>query len=109
MLCTETGSDARLGVQGVDLPGRNANSEDYQARLLSRHIRLQGDVPAYCGTCIWALKDFYCEEYGAEDLVPYFNPKGLVSADYRKKKAFAAVAELYSGANSEQNRGTAQS
>lgn len=95
MLCTETGSDAKKGAQSIDLPGRNANSEDYQARLVSRHIRLQGDVPGYCGTCIWALKDFYCEEYGAEDLVPYFNAKGLVSSSYQKKKAFDVVAELY--------------
>ena len=101
MLCTETGSDARQGAQGVDLIGRNANSEDYQVCQLSRHIRLKDDVPMYCGTCIWVLKDFYCEEYGEGDLVPYFNAKGLVSSDYRKKKAFAAVAELYSEERSE--------
>lgn len=101
MLCTETGSDARQGAQGVDLIGRKANSEDYQASLLSRHIRLKDDVPMYCGTCVWALKDFYCEEYGEGDIVPYFNAKGLVSSDYRKKKAFAAVAGSYSKERSE--------
>jgi beta-glucuronidase len=100
MLCTETGSDARQGAQGIDLPERNANSEDYQSSLLSRHIRLQKDVPGYCGTCIWALKDFYCDEYGAEDLVPYFNAKGLVSSSYKKKKAFDTVAEMYKAAQS---------
>jgi len=95
MLCTETGSDAKRGAQGVDLPGRGANSEAYQTRLLSRHIRLCEEIPGYCGTCIWALKDFLCEEYGVGDLVPYFNAKGLVSSDYRKKEAFDAVAGLY--------------
>lgn len=97
MLCTETGSDARFGAEGVDLPKRGVNSEEYQIQVIERHLRLTDTVKGYCGTCIWALKDFYCEEYGAEDLVPFFNPKGLVSADYQKKKAFAAVAEYYRG------------
>jgi beta-glucuronidase len=98
MFCTETGSDAKFGAQGVDLPKRGVNSEEYQIHVIERHLRLTDTVKGYCGTCIWALKDFYCEEYGAEDLVPFFNPKGLVSADYQKKKAFAVVSELYHNA-----------
>ncbi|MEN6594051.1 MAG: glycoside hydrolase family 2 TIM barrel-domain containing protein [Clostridiaceae bacterium] len=98
MLCTETGSDSARDAQGVDLPGRQANSEDYQVRMLLRHLRLQHDVPAFYGACIWVLKDFYCDEYGAEDLVPYMNPKGLVTSSYQKKKAFDTVADFYKAA-----------
>lgn len=95
MLCTETGSDARFGAEGVDLPKKNANSEDYQVHVLNQHLQLLGKVPGYCGTCIWALKDFYCDEYGSDDIVPFCNAKGLVSSEYQKKKAFAAVKEIY--------------
>ena len=103
MLCTETGSDARFGASGVDLVRKNANSEDYQVRMLERHLRLADEVPGYCGTCIWVLKDFFCDEYGAEDLVPHCNAKGLVSAQYQKKKAFFAVQQLYQAEQEQEN------
>ncbi|HWP22093.1 MAG TPA: glycoside hydrolase family 2 TIM barrel-domain containing protein [Candidatus Cryosericum sp.] len=95
MLCTETGSDARFGAEGVDLPKKNVNSEDYQVRVLTQHLQLLDKVQGYCGTCIWTLKDFYCDEYGSDDIVPFCNAKGLVSSDYQKKKAFSAVRDIF--------------
>lgn len=95
MLITETGSDAAYQSSGIDLKNKNANSEDWQCSMINEHLRLVDKAGGLCGVCIWQLKDCFCEEYGPNDIVPYCNPKGLVSNTYQKKKAFTLVKNSY--------------
>jgi Beta-galactosidase/beta-glucuronidase len=93
MFITETGSDSRVDSDDIDLINKNKNSQKYQIDMLNAHFNLINDVKGFCGTCVWMIKDCFCEEYGEKDIVPFCNPKGLISKDYKKKNAYIFVKQ----------------
>ncbi|MCB9134433.1 MAG: beta-glucuronidase [Anaerolineales bacterium] len=94
ILLTEFGADA--------LPGHHAQppemfSEEYQAELLVRYIRLLREKPYMVGEHIWNLCDFKTSQ--GITRVGAFNYKGIFTRDRRPKLAAHQVRALWQELN----------
>ncbi|MES2148635.1 MAG: glycoside hydrolase family 2 TIM barrel-domain containing protein [Pseudomonadota bacterium] len=92
VVITEFGADA-LGGYHADADTRW--SEEYQEKLYLNQIKMLTAIPGLRGMTPWILTDFR----SPRRLHPYFqdfwNRKGLISDDGKKKKAFFTLKSFY--------------
>ncbi|MDC7233508.1 MAG: glycoside hydrolase family 2 TIM barrel-domain containing protein [Spirochaetales bacterium] len=95
VMISETGPDCAFGERSEKTIPEKGVSEEYQAHYLKEQYKIMKHKPFFAGLSIWVLKDFLCPEYGTDNFVPFFNLKGLFSADYHRKAAADTVKEIY--------------
>lgn len=95
VMITETGPDCAYGQRSEQAVPEKGVSEEYQARYLKEQFRIMKSKPWFAGLSIWVLKDFLCPEYGTDNIVPFYNLKGLFTARYDRKAAADAVRDMY--------------
>lgn len=78
-------------------PGRTF-SEEHQAALLEHYVNVAKRLPFVHGVSPWVYADFYCPEF-PHNPVPYFNLKGVCTADRVPKVAYGVLRRLYSEPN----------
>lgn len=91
VLVTEFGADA--------VPGRHGTgkwTEEFQARFIADHWRILNATPGVVGGTVWVWADFEDPDRPLNP-VPYWNLKGLVTADREPKLAYGVVSDLYHG------------
>lgn len=70
-------------------------SEDYQALVYQRQIAMLERQPDLAGVSPWVLKDFRSPLRMYQGVQDYWNRKGLVSDDGRRKLAFGVLRDWY--------------
>ena len=56
---------------------------------------MKQSVPNFAGFTVWVFKDFPCPEYGDDNIVPYYNCKGLFDKDMNEKQSYQAMKQIY--------------
>jgi beta-glucuronidase len=92
LIMSEFGGDALSGYHG-DAQARW--TEEYQENLYRHQIAMLKRIPFLRGTTPWILKDFRSPRRTLPHIEDYFNRKGLVSDQGRKKKAFFVLQSYY--------------
>lgn len=70
-------------------------TEEFQAELYRQNLSMLEKVDGLAGTTPWVLKDFRSPRRPEPTLQGYFNRKGLVSDQGRRKQAFYVLKEWY--------------
>ncbi|MGM9675794.1 MAG: glycoside hydrolase family 2 protein [Bacteroidaceae bacterium] len=70
-------------------------TEEYQADLYDRTLRMFNRVPGFAGTSPWILMDFRSARRQLHDEQRFFNRKGLISEKGHKKMAFGVLQDFY--------------
>ena len=96
LIISEFGAGAKQGYfSQAGQSSTDVFTEDYQARVYRRQLRMLENSGALRGMSPWILKDFrapYRLHTGYQD---YWNRKGLISETGVKKKAFYVLADYY--------------
>ena len=87
---TETGSDTQQGLHDG-----SKYSEEFQSDFLTRTYDVMRGVPNFAGFTVWVFKDFPCPEYGDDNIVPYYNCKGLFDKDMNEKQSYQTMKEIF--------------
>lgn len=90
---SEFGADAKSGFTGDE---DTVFSEAFQARYYAAQIAMLRRSEKLRGISPWVLKDFRSPLRTHPDYQEYFNRKGLVDEQGRKKAAFGVLQSLYS-------------
>ncbi len=92
VVISEFGADAKHGLHG----DANARfTEEYQAELYRRTLRMLRRVPGWRGLTPWILCDFRSPRRPRPNIQDGWNRKGLISQSGHKKKAFAVLKSFY--------------
>lgn len=91
VIITKFGADAMAGHRGTIT---DKGTEDCQAYVYERQTDEIAKISYFKGMSPWILRDFRCPRRTASTQ-KYYNTKGLVSADGRKKKAFYVLKNFY--------------
>lgn len=70
-------------------------TEEYQADLYDRTLRMYDRQPGWVGCSPWILKDFRSPRRQNHQTQNFFNRKGLVSDQGQKKAAFGVLSDFY--------------
>ncbi len=70
-------------------------TEEYQADLYDRTLKMFNRVPGFAGTSPWILMDFRSARRQLHDEQRFFNRKGLISEKGHKKMAFGVLQDFY--------------
>jgi beta-glucuronidase len=92
VVITEFGADA-LGGYHADADTRW--SEEYQQRLYENQIKMLGAIPGLRGMTPWILADFRSPRRQHPYFQDFWNRKGLISDEGKKKKAFFTLKSFY--------------
>jgi len=92
LIMSEFGGDALSGYHG---DASTRWTEEYQEDLYEHQIAMLKRIPFLRGTTPWILKDFRSPRRTLPHIQDYFNRKGLVSDQGKKKKAFFALQKFY--------------
>ncbi|HKF22561.1 MAG TPA: glycoside hydrolase family 2 TIM barrel-domain containing protein [Candidatus Angelobacter sp.] len=92
LIMSEFGGDALSGYHGDPA---TRWTEEYQEDLYEHQIAMLKRIPFLRGTTPWILKDFRSPRRTLPHIQDYFNRKGLVSDQGKKKKAFFALQKYY--------------
>ena len=92
LIMSEFGGDALSGYHGDAL---TRWTEEYQENLYQHQIGMLKRIPFLRGTSPWILKDFRSPRRTLPRIQDYFNRKGLVSDQGKKKKAFFVLQGYY--------------
>jgi beta-glucuronidase len=92
LIMSEFGGDALSGLHGDTLARW---TEEYQENLYEHQIAMLKRIPFLRGTTPWILKDFRSPRRTLPHIEDYFNRKGLVSEQGKKKKAFFVLQRFY--------------
>ena len=87
---TETGSDTKFGLHDG-----SKYSEEFQAKFLTETYGVMRKIKNFAGFAVWVFKDFPCPEYGDDNIVPYYNCKGLFDKDMNEKKSYQTMKHIY--------------
>jgi len=87
---TETGSDTLFGLHDG-----SRHSEEFQSNFLSETYGIMSKIANFAGFTIWVFKDFPCPEYGDDNIVPYYNCKGLFDKNMNEKKSYQTMRQIY--------------
>ena len=94
VIVSEFGGGARAGRHG----DKNERwTEEFQENLYLQNTEMLDKIDGLAGTTPWILKDFRSPRRVLPDVQDYYNRKGLVSDDGRKKKAFYVMKTWYAG------------
>ena len=94
VIVSEFGGGARAGLHG-DKGERW--TEEFQENLYIQNTAMLDRIDGLSGTTPWILKDFRSPRRVLPGVQDYYNRKGLVSDDGRKKKAFYVMKAWYEG------------
>ena len=94
VIVSEFGGGARAGLHG-DKGERW--TEEFQENLYIQNTAMLDKIDGLSGTTPWILKDFRSPRRVLPGIQDYYNRKGLVSDDGRKKKAFYVMKAWYEG------------
>ncbi|VXB64589.1 glycoside hydrolase family 2 protein [Massilia sp. 9I] len=92
VVITEFGADA-LGGYHADADTRW--SEEYQDRLYQNQFRMLAGIPGLRGMTPWVLADFRSPRRQHPYFQDFWNRKGLISDDGKKKQAFWTLKKHY--------------
>jgi len=87
---TETGSDTLYGLHDG-----SRYSEEFQANFLHETYEIMRKIKNFAGFTVWVFKDFPCPEYGDDNIVPYYNCKGLFDRGMNEKKSYRAMKQIF--------------
>lgn len=71
-----------------------AYSQNYQAELLTFHVRAAWERPYVVGVAPWCFADFYCPWF-PHNPVPEYNTKGVMTQERAPKQGYFALQTLY--------------
>ena len=92
LMFSEFGADALLGERG---PRERRWTEEYQAWLYEETLRLVDRTPGCVGLSPWLLKDFRSPRRWHGRFQQYWNRKGLVDPEGRRKQAWHVLHSYY--------------
>lgn len=70
-------------------------TEEFQAELYRQNLAMTNKIEELAGTIPWVLKDFRSARRPEPVIQNYFNRKGLVSDQGKRKQAFYVLKEWY--------------
>lgn len=92
LIVSEFGADAKYGLHGTE----DARwTEEYQASLYEHQLPMLNRIRQLRGLSPWILMDFRSPRRPKPGVQDFFNRKGLVSDQGRKKKAFFILQKAY--------------
>lgn len=92
VIITEFGADAKCGMHGTN---SDKGTEEYQAQVYKKQVKVLGSIPYVKGMTPWILYDFRCPRR-LSTLQNYYNLKGLLSTDKKYKKlAYYVLQDFY--------------
>jgi len=94
ILISETGGGAKAGLH-FDENKLATFSEELQALIYRRQLEMLEKQKNICGLSPWLLKDFRSAMRLYQGMQDYWNLKGLVADDGRKKMAFKVLQDYY--------------
>ena len=92
VIVSEFGGGAKAGLHG-DTGQRW--TEEFQEKLYQENLAMLSKVEGLAGTCPWVLKDFRSPRRPLPEIQNFFNRKGLVSDQGKRKRAFYVLKEWY--------------
>ena len=92
VIVSEFGGGAKAGLHG-DIGQRW--TEEFQEKLYQENLAMLSKVEGLAGTCPWVLKDFRSPRRPLPEIQNFFNRKGLVSDQGKRKRAFYVLKEWY--------------
>lgn len=94
VIISEFGGGAVAGRHGDKL---QRWTEEFQAELYRQNLAMLDKIDGLAGTTPWVLKDFRSPRRPEPVIQNYFNRKGLVSDQGKRKQAFYVLKEWYRG------------
>lgn len=91
VIITEFGADAYAGFRGTVT---DKGTEDCQAYVYEKQVEQIGKIDYIKGMAPWILRDFRCPRRTAVTQ-KYYNTKGLISKDGKRKMAFDVLRRFY--------------
>jgi beta-glucuronidase len=92
VVMSELGGDAKAGLHG---DARARFTEEHQAELYRRQLRMLGAIPFLRGMSPWILVDFRSPRRPLPGVQDGWNRKGLVANDGTKKQSFSVLRQYY--------------
>jgi beta-glucuronidase len=92
LIMSEFGAGALAGLHGEE---DEIWTEEYQERVYEHQLRMLSRIPFLRGTSPWILMDFRSPRRPLPEVQDFWNRKGLVSDQGRKKKAFSVLERFY--------------
>jgi len=92
LIMSEFGGGAKAGLHG-DTSTRW--TEEFQANIYEHQFVMLNQIPQLRGLSPWLLMDFRSPLRLLPDIQDYYNRKGLLSPDGKKKKAFFVLQKAY--------------
>ncbi len=96
-LISEFGADAQAGRHGADT---EIWTEEFQADVYRRQIKMFERTPFLSGTIAWVLMDFRSPRRPLAGIEDFFNRKGLYSDRGERKAAFDILRDYYKSLDS---------
>ena len=94
VIISEFGGGAKEGYHGAV---NQRWTEEFQANLYEENLRMLEKIDGLAGTTPWILKDFRSPRRVLPGIQDYYNRKGVVSDEGKKKLAFEVLRKWYEG------------
>ena len=94
VIISEFGGGAKQGYHGAV---NQRWTEEFQANLYEENLRMLEKIDGLAGTTPWILKDFRSPRRVLPGIQDYYNRKGVVSDEGKKKLAFEVLRKWYEG------------
>jgi beta-glucuronidase len=92
LIISEFGGGAPAGLHGNE---NDRWTEEYQASIYRHQLGMLNRIPQLRGFSPWILMDFRSPSRQLPGIQDYFNRKGLISPDGKKKAAFYVLQKAY--------------
>lgn len=92
VVISEFGAGALFGMRGDAL---TRFSEEYQADLYERTVKMLERIPGFSGATPWVLVDFRSPRRPLADVQDGWNRKGLIDDNGQRKQAFYVLQRYY--------------
>jgi len=92
LIVSEFGADAKYGLHGA---ATERWTEEYQASIYRHQLVMLNRISQLRGMSPWILMDFRSPRRPLPGIQDYFNRKGLISEDGKKKQAFYVLQKAY--------------
>jgi len=92
LIMSEWGGGAKAGLHG---DAGTRWTEEFQANIFEHQLRMLNQIPQLRGMSPWVLMDFRSPMRELPGIQDFYNRKGVVSEDGKKKKAFFVLQKAY--------------
>lgn len=92
LIMSEFGGGAKAGFHGE---ASARWTEEFQANIYEHQLKMLNQIPQLRGMTPWVLMDFRSPLRELPGIQDFFNRKGLLSEDGKKKKAFFVLQKAY--------------